>query len=165
MSFLQAAGLIVRLFSLWMFLFALQSGAAAWAIHNNAGYASATGTSASVLVFAPALAALLIGIFLWRFPLAVARLLVPRTSDNAAPISLRECWRLASIAIGLLVLAESGPLLLRCLAMIVYNTHHDLETLPSPLQGTLVEAASKLVFALFLILGSNTIYRRFGESR
>lgn len=161
MSFLQAAGLAVRLFSLWMFLFALQSGAAAWSVHNNASYPS----DISALIFAPALAALLFGVFLWRFPLAVARLLVPRTSDTAAPITLRECWRLASIAVGLLVLAESGPLLLRCMAIMIYDAHHELETMPSPLQGTLVEATSKVVFALFLIFGNNAIYRRFGELR
>ena len=142
-------------------MFALQSGAAAWSVHNNANFPS----DISALIFAPALAALLFGIFLWRFPLAVARLLVPRTSDTAAPITLRECWRLASVIIGLLVLAEAAPLLMQSMAILLFNIRHDFEALTAPLQGTLVAAVSKTVFALFLIFGNNAIYRHFGEMR
>jgi hypothetical protein len=40
---------------------------------------------------------------------------------------------------------------------------HDFEALTARLQGTLVAAGSKTLFALFLIFGNNAIYRRFGE--
>lgn len=161
MSFLQAAGLAVRLFSLWLFLFAFQSAAAMIALRNSSNYSLVE----LALLCVPSAAAVIFGLLLWRFPFAVARLLVPRTSDTATAITLRECWRLASVAIGLLVLAEAAPLLMQSMAILLYNIRHDFEALTAPLQGTLVAAGSKTVFALFLIFGNNAIYRRFGELR
>jgi hypothetical protein len=46
-----------------------------------------------------------LGIVLWRFPLGIARILVPRGADNAASITMREAWRLGSVLIGLITFA------------------------------------------------------------
>jgi hypothetical protein len=161
MTFLQAAGLGLRLFALWVFLFSIQAFAATLALIKNGGFESAP----SLLVFIPTGIALLLGVTIWRFPLAIARVLVPRGSDTATAITMQECWKLGSVLIGLLVLAQSGPLLLGSLAFVVYRAHHAVGEMPEAFQGALVEAIFKTIFALFLIFGSSAIYRKFGAGK
>ena len=162
MSFLQAAGLAVRLFSLWLFLFAIQSMLVAFNLNRSPqGAGSALDT---LVLLSPGIIALVLGIFLWRFPLAVARLLVPRTSDNAASITLAEAWRLGSVLIGLLVLSQAGPLLLRMLVFIHYSAGRDFGGPVAEMQAALWEALAKTAFGLFLVFGNRVIYRRFGQA-
>ena len=163
MSFLQAAGLAVRLFSLWIFLYSFQALMVAYTLTGRAQAGTGTPLHALVLL-TPGVVALALGILLWRFPLAVARLLVPRTSDTATTITLQEAWQLGSVMVGLLVLAHAGPLLLRALAFAYYSAGHDFGG-PLPEQrATLVEAATKTLFGLFLVFGNRVIYRRFGAA-
>jgi hypothetical protein len=126
MSFVQAAGLAIRLFAVWLLIYAFQSGATAVTLLRSGSLQSVPG----LVVFTPALIDLGLGLFLWRFPLALARLLVPRTSEQATSITLAECWKLASVCIGLLVFAQAGPQLLRCFALMLYGTQSGLDSLP-----------------------------------
>jgi len=163
MSFLQAAGLAVRLFSLWLLLYSFQALVVAYDLGRHAQSGAVSPLDALALL-SPSIIALVLGIFLWRFPLAVARLLVPRTSDTATAVTLPEAWRLGSVMMGLLVLAHAGPLLLRALAFAYYSAGHDFGGPLPEQQATLVEAAAKTLFGLFLVFGNRLIYRRFGQA-
>jgi hypothetical protein len=66
MTFSQVAGWGVRLFALWLFLFSLQALASALALRNTV---AGLGTGDTALVFAPAVIAIALGIFLWQMPL------------------------------------------------------------------------------------------------
>lgn len=157
MSFIQAAGLAVRLFAVWLFLFTFQIAAAAMALQRTGNF---PGTA--IYLFAPTAITIALGFFLWRFPLAIARILVPRTSDQATSITLTECWKLASVSIGLLVFAQAGPLLLRDFALMLYASRSGFDSMPLPERTAFVEALAKVVIALLLVFKNGAIYRWFG---
>ena len=161
MTFMHAAGLGVRLFSLWVFLFALQALAAALAWKNNFDHLS---TAQTALILSPTLMAIGLGVVLWRFPLGIARILVPRGADNAASITVREAWRLGSVLIGLITFASGAPALLRVLTVFFLDAQSDYVEVPSELKADFVFAFAKTAFALLLVFGSEHVYRSFGVS-
>jgi hypothetical protein len=159
MTFLQAAGLGVRLFAIWLFLFSLQSLAVALAIRGSLP----EGSPAGAVAFGPAAIILFAGILLWTLPLTIARAFVPRGSEQATNMTLREAWRLGSVLIGLVVLAESGPALLQAFAVLVFNAQGDSAGLPGAVKADLIYAFAKTAFGLLLVFGSEHVYRRFGQ--
>ncbi|HKS54181.1 MAG TPA: hypothetical protein VJS12_02785 [Steroidobacteraceae bacterium] len=159
MTFSQLAGLAVRLFALWLLLFCLQALATALALKNTLGELT---DGQSVLALSPALIAFALGIFLWKFPLGVARLLIPRGAEQATDITLREGWRLGSVLIGLLTLAAAAPSVLRMIAFIVLAARQDYGAQPLQTTPDLVFALAKLAVGLLLVFCSDFIYRRFG---
>jgi hypothetical protein len=160
MTFLQAAGLGVSLFAVWLFLFTLQSLAVAFAIRGSLP----EGSPMNAVAFAPAAITAFVGILLWMLPLTVARAFVPRGAEKATTMTLREAWRLGSVLIGLLVLAESGPTLLQAFAVLLFNTQGASAGLPQEVKADLVYAFAKTAFGLLLVFGSDHVYRRFGQA-
>jgi hypothetical protein len=161
MTFSQLAGLAIRLFTLWLLLFCLQALATALALKNTFGDLT---LAQSVLTLSPALIAIALAIFLWNFPLGVARLLIPRGSEKATDITLREGWRLGSVLLGLLTLASATPSVLRMITLILLAAKQDYGAQPMQTTPDLVFALAKLAFGLLLVFGSDFIYRRFGLS-
>lgn len=160
MSFIEVAGLAIRLFSLWLFLFSLQALGVAHAVRGMAP--SPLNIQQGALVLAPTIIAFGLSIFLWRFPLAVARLLIPRVSDAATTITLREAWQLASVMLGFIILSSAGPLLLESVSFLYLSAKNDFGG-PSPERKVeFVSALIKTAFGLFLVFGNKHIYRRFG---
>ena len=160
MTFAQVAGLGVRLFALWLFLFSIQALASAFALKNNFGDLSAGQTA---LVLAPVLVAITLGVFLWQFPLGVARILIPRGADKASDMTLREAWRLGSVLVGLMTLASAAPSVLRMLALMLLASDTDFDV-PMEIKSELVFSIAKTAFGLLLVFGSELIYRRFSAA-
>ncbi|PTU33125.1 hypothetical protein [Stenotrophobium rhamnosiphilum] len=162
MSFLQAAGLAIRLFSLWVFLYSLQALAVGFALRNTMAFPLTT--PEGLLAFAPTFISFGLAIFLWRFPLAIARILVPRTSEAATAITLNEAWQLGSVMVGLLAISSAGPELLKAFGFVFFATQDDYGTLPTEHKIGLFAALAKTAFGLFLVFGSKQIYRRFSHA-
>jgi hypothetical protein len=161
MTFSQLAGLAIRLFAVWLLLFSLQALATALALKNAFGELT---LGQSALALSPTLIAIALAIFLWQFPLGVARLLIPRGSENATDITLREGWRLGSVLLGLLTLAAAAPLVLRMIAVIVFAAKQDYGAPPLQATPDIVFTLAKLALGLLLVFCSDFIYRRFGLS-
>jgi len=159
MTFSQLAGLAIRLFCVWLFLFCLQALAAALALKNALGELT---LGQSALALSPTLIAIALAIFLWNFPLGVARLLIPRGSEKASDITLREGWRLGSVLIGLLTLASAAPSVVRMITLILFAAKQEYGEQPLQTTPDLVFALAKLGLGLVLVFGSDAIYRRFG---
>jgi hypothetical protein len=161
MTFSQLAGLAIRLFALWLILFSLQALATALALKHTFGELT---LGQSALALSPALIALALAIFLWQFPLGVARLLIPRGAENATDITLREGWRLGSVLLGLLTLASAAPSVLRMITLVLFAVKQDYGAQPMQTTPDLVFALAKLAFGVLLVFCSDSIYRRFGLS-
>jgi hypothetical protein len=162
MTFAQVAGLGVRLFALWLFLFCLQGLASAVALRNTLGDLS---TGQTALVLAPALIAVAVAIFLWRLPLGIARILIPRGAEKSTDITLKEAWRLGSVLLGLLTLASAAPTVLRVLVVMFLTSDAEYAGVPIAVKPDLVFSLAKMGFGCFLVFGSDYIYRRFGAAR
>jgi hypothetical protein len=157
MTFLQAAGLGVRIFALWFFILSFQSLAVAFTIR-----ATMPDSPRAPVAFAPAALTAFVGLVLWMFPLTVARAFVPRGAEQATAITLREAWRLGSVLVGLLVLAEAGPALLQAFALLFFNSAAAPQPMAPQVKADLVYAFSKTAVGLLLVLGSGFVHHSFG---
>lgn len=100
----QFVGLAVRLFSIWLILLTLQTFGIAHALSGQ--MESKTGLA----LYAIPVLVLLVAVFLWNFPMAVAHKLVPRTHDaNTLKIPVRETVAAASAIIGVWVIIAAFP--------------------------------------------------------
>jgi hypothetical protein len=157
MTFMQMAGLGVRLFALWVLLFSFQVLSNAIAFQDRLPGAGMW----HWLNFAPAAICFALALFLWRFPLAVARMLVPRGAEKGGSVSIEEAWRIGCVLIGFLVLSNAAPSLLR-LAIVIFTNYNDsFSSMEPALKAALIEAVAKTAMALFLILWNRQIYARF----
>ena len=142
-------------------MFAIQALVGAFGLRSVKGVLSAGQT---VLVLAPVVISVAVGCLLWRFPLGVARILVPRGADKAVGITLREAWRLGSVLIGFIALTSAAPDLIRAIlvqVVVVSGTSYEEVTIGMRMLE-IAPALAETVLALFLILGNEYIYARFG---
>src|SRR6185312_15215556 len=108
----QVIGVAVRLFAVWLMMYALQA--------VNTGIALHLSPSSGAYLFSGFF--IIVAIFLWLFPLFVAHGLVPRTRhDDAFRIPAQQVTTVATVVLGLWLLAVRAiPAVIFYVTLAVY---------------------------------------------
>ncbi len=153
-NFLEVSALGVRLFAIWL---ALQSFSFFTTAH---GMSSLIPDAAAALRIGFIIGAvgLLVSAFIWFFPLAVARFLIPKIADAQPAISHSELWRMGCVFIGIFVLSTTIPYLMTEAFLFISGgyasgTYQQIETY------RLAEYLFRTLFAVALIVGNKALYK------
>ena len=158
----QVIGVAVRLFAVWLMMYALQA--------VNTGIALHLSPSSGAYLFSGFF--IIVAIFLWLFPLFVAHGLVPRTRhDDALRIPAQQVTTVATVVLGLWLLAVRAiPAVIFYVTLAVYLSENGqkLSALPSEKHITFIVGVVELVVAMALIFKapyiSNFILNKHKES-
>jgi hypothetical protein len=101
----QLIGVVIKLYSIWMIVLMTQALGLQMAASDMAGESLLSG-------YAAMLGFLLLAIFLWKFPMAVAHIFLARSSDDKKLEEMpRELAAAGCVIIGIIAIIRSFPLL------------------------------------------------------
>ena len=114
----QIVALGVRLFAVWLGFYVLQQIPQMW-VFANRGTADAFILMLAVVTY---LVLIALTVVLWKFPLAVARKLLPvATLDQPTPLPVEQLEHAGFCLLGLWILAETVPSLVHAAVMFSYS--------------------------------------------
>jgi hypothetical protein len=148
----QIVALGVRLFAIWLAIEILRHLPGLWAFSARDGNVS--GFTAIVVLVAVTLIAITLA--LWRFPLAVARKLLPTaTLDQATPLPAEQIERVGFCLLGLWLLADAVRGLAYSGVMLYYSRQPNvsLELRPDN-YAAMAQTMVELVLAIWLLFGA-----------
>jgi len=150
----QLVGLFARLFAIWLFISGIQMIGVGVSLRDSVGNGAGAAYVISIVLCA-------IALIVWRYPLVIARELMPAAPDNIAnSISAAETATVACIVLGLwMLVGRVLPALIRDLEIIaVYRANYQpLQSLAGRDLSRLIESAVDMVVALILIFNARWI--------
>lgn len=156
MSAIQATAVAVRLFSVWLSFYVIG------VVSGILSLPTAESPRLLVLALFIAIAAVVI-LTLWKFPLSIARKLVPGSTPNSEQDPAPDTWLAVGCALlGLWVLSSALPKIAGDLLILrIYGSNSD----PTLVGRGLIYPFLQIVLATWLILGAKGFRRLFWWAR
>lgn len=157
MTHAQYVGLGVRLFAIWLALYALGGLPQLWSFMER-DFKDPTG-AAVVMVLALLMG--LVAVLLWIFPLTVARKLIPRTAlDQPTTLPFEQVQSVGFCLMGLWVLASAVPNAFMWAVLVYQSTRpQTLFSLEPRNYGSIAYVVIQLVVGLWLLFGARGLLR------
>jgi hypothetical protein len=165
MTVKQAVALGVRLFSIWLFVFLVQTAPAWWLITAN-DVPRPAGAIATVIAVTCLIA--LVALLLWLFPLTVARKLLPRSAldQTIALPPAEQIERAGFCLLGLWVLAQALPGLIReIFVFCIYTRAGSTFEWSAQDYASLAEVLVRSGIAIWLLFGAKGLQGFVGWAR
>lgn len=153
MTPLQAIAVAVRLFAIWLGLSLFAWVPSAWSYFRWGSEGTGSAISAAGAITATAATAL----FLWFFPVTVARKLLPGSApEEPAPASSSDEWFLVGARlIGLWTLTRAVPTLIFLIAFFYWSVNPHAEPISNaPTKWSLVTPVLQAVLGLWLLFSA-----------
>lgn len=157
MTHAQIVGLGVRLFAIWLALYALGGLSQLWAFierdFKDPGGAGVVMALAALMGF--------VAVLLWVFPLSVARKLIPRTAlDQPTTLPLEHVEAAGFCLMGLWVLASAIPSAFMWAVFVYQSTRpQSMFSLEPRNYATIAYVLVQLVIGLWLLFGARGLLR------
>lgn len=147
----QVVALGIRLFCIWLAIYLLRQAPALWIFNTR----EAPETNAAFVVIAVSAVLVVVIILLWRFPLTVARKLLPTaTLDQPTSYTIDQLQSAAFCILGLWILTEAIPHLVYTSVIVYHSTRPNaMVTLEPRNFAAMAQMLAELVLGIWLLFG------------